>query len=245
MSLRKIVRIIVLVLFVSIFISSSVYLNDYYKAEVFVYSFLNARSETVNVETTKTGYFFDGPGDETALIFYPGAKVEYIAYVPLLYNLSLNGLDCFLVEMPKNMAFLGINKADSIIENYEYDNWIMCGHSLGGVAASSYTYNHSDVIDGLVLLASYSTKQISDNIGVLTIYGSEDKVLNIEKMTEASQNLPADSTLVCIEGGNHGQFGSYGFQDGDGEPSITSYKQLDTTAYNILKLTKDIELKGE
>ena len=33
-------------------------------------------TEIVNVSKIKDGYFYDGPGKDTAIIFYPGAKVE-------------------------------------------------------------------------------------------------------------------------------------------------------------------------
>ena len=42
------------------------------------------------------------PGD-TGLIFYPGGKVEYIAYIPLLEKLQRDGITCVLVKMPFNL----------------------------------------------------------------------------------------------------------------------------------------------
>ena len=99
--------------------------------------------------------FFDGPGEDTALIFYPGAKVEAAAYAPLLYKIAAGGTDCYLVEMPLHFAFFGVNAADPIIETKRYAHWVLAGHSLGGVAASNYAHTHTDTVAGLVLLASY------------------------------------------------------------------------------------------
>ena len=40
----------------------------------------------------------------SALIFYPGAKVEYTAYLPILEKLRQNGIASVLMKMPFNMA---------------------------------------------------------------------------------------------------------------------------------------------
>ncbi|WP_434751112.1 alpha/beta hydrolase [Paenibacillus amylolyticus] len=63
-------------------------------------------------------------------------------------------------------------------------------------------------------------------MSALQITGSNDGVLNWESWEKAKSNLPNDTTFVSIEGGNHGQFGSYGMQKGDNEPKITEQEQL-------------------
>lgn len=78
---------------------------------------------------------------KNALIFYHGAKVEYTAYVLLMYELAENGMDVFIIKMPCNMAFFGVNKADDIFSEYSYAHMYLGGHSLGGVAAAIYAAN--------------------------------------------------------------------------------------------------------
>lgn len=55
-----------------------------------------ALENTKDVSITKAEfvYFFDGPAQEDALIFYPGGKVEDIAYARLLKEIAANGMDC-------------------------------------------------------------------------------------------------------------------------------------------------------
>ena len=120
--------------------------------------------------------------NDTAVIFYPRAKVEYISYLPLFTKLADNGVDSFIVEMPFNIAFFGKNSVDSIIDNYNYSHYLIVGHSLGSVLASEYV-NSTNKSDGLILLESYPLKEISKL--VLLIYESNDKVLNMEKYTES------------------------------------------------------------
>ncbi len=67
------------------------------------------------------------------------------------------------------------------MRNYNYSHWYMGGHSMGSSIASSYIAEHPENIDGLILLASYPIKNLNNtNISVLSIYGSNDGVINFE-----------------------------------------------------------------
>ena len=54
------------------------------------------------------------------------------------------------------------------------------------------------------------------DLEVLSIYGTQDKVLNMEKYEQYRMNLPLDMEEQIIDGGCHAYFGDYGVQDGDG-----------------------------
>ena len=56
--------------------------------------------------------------NEIGFIFYPGAKVEAIAYVPFLNELSKNGITCILADMPLHMAIFNSSAAKNIQEQY-------------------------------------------------------------------------------------------------------------------------------
>lgn len=207
------------------------YINDYYHADEIAIDSLNA-SGNVSVIKTSNGLLLDGPGNDTALIFYPGAKVEYTAYSPLFMNLSEDGIDCYLVEMPFNLAFLGQNSADEIIDEGNYSHYFISGHSLGGAMAASYV-NSTNNTDGLILFASYSTSEIEKP--VLSIYGSEDKVLNMEKYNESITFIDDNLTEVEIDGANHAQFAYYGNQSGDGIAKISAASQQEQSENAIIK----------
>lgn len=214
------------------------YVNDYYRAEDYVNAYLKS-SETVTVTNEDNIVFLDGTGTENALIFYPGAKVEYTAYVPLFYALAEQGIDCFVVKMPGNLAILGMNKAEDIMAAYEYENWYLSGHSLGGAMAASYAADNGENLDGLVLLAAYSTAELPEHLSVVSVYGSEDKVLNMESFEEGRGYMPENYTELCIEGGNHAWFAYYGEQEGDGTASITREEQQKQTVDAILNIIID------
>ena len=79
-------------------------------------------------------------------------------------------------------------------------------------------------------MASYSTADLrASGLPVISIFGSEDGVLNMEKYAEYRRNLPAAFEEHIIEGGCHAGFGSYGPQDGDGAPKITGEAQIAKT----------------
>lgn len=233
---KKSILIIFLIIIICIFAFGFYYINDYYHADDTARKYING-SENVTVTTIENGLFIDGPGNDTAMIFYPGAKVEYTSYLPILSQLSSKGVDCFLIEMPFNLAFFGKDYADNVISHHDYKHYYLSGHSLGGVMASEYAHN-SDEIDGLILFEAYPTKKI--NKPVLSIFGSEDKVLNMEKYHESRPLMGKNLTEITIIGGNHAQVGNYGNQTGDGIANITPQKQQDISVEAIVRFIGQI-----
>lgn len=212
------------------------YVNDYYHSDASVETYLQG-SDTVTVTEIEDGLFLDGTGESTALIFYPGAKVEYTAYVPLFFELAKQDVDCFLVKMPCNLAILGQNKAEQIMEEYDYDEWYLSGHSLGGAMAATYACANPEEFSALILLAAYPTKNFEQqDLEVVSLYGSEDRVLNMEKLMEGREFMPENYTEICIDGGNHAWFGNYGEQEGDAVASISREEQQTQTVEAILEI---------
>ncbi len=237
---RKIVIIITsVVLIITLIIGAcAVYLSDYYRSDENAISAF-APMNKVGFRTLENGnIIFEAENAKAGFIFYPGGKVDINAYKPLMAALAEKGVTCVLVEMPFNLAVLDINAADGIIEQYpDIEKWYIGGHSLGGSMASSYLSDNADDFDGLALLGAYSTSDLSNtDLDVLSIYGSEDRVMNRKKYDANKGNLPNDVTEIIIDGGNHAGFGMYGAQDGDGVPKITAEEQIKITADAVLDL---------
>lgn len=211
-----------------------IYTGQYYRADSLALSALES-DEQVTVTPVDDGWLFDGPSETDALIFYPGGKVEETAYAPLLHSLAADGMDVFLVKMPFRLAVFGVNKARDVMQRGSYDHWYIGGHSLGGAMAASYAAAHADELSGVVLLAAYPTKPLDESLRVISIYGTEDGVLNRAKLAEGEKYLPQTHESCVIEGGNHAQFGNYGVQSGDGEAAISSEEQQRISEAAILQ----------
>ncbi|MGI6535175.1 MAG: alpha/beta hydrolase [Eggerthellaceae bacterium] len=180
------------------------------------------------------------PDNTYGLVFYPGAKVDYRAYAPLLHKLASHGWICVDVSMPLDLAILNQDAATNAMSRYpQVEHWYIAGHSLGGAMAANYASSHADGLEGLVLLAAYSTQDISGtSLDVMSVYGSNDGVLNRENYASDRANLPASTHELVIDGGNHAQFGSYGEQQGDGTASISAEQQRAQTVRFIQKTTR-------
>ena len=211
----------------------AIYVSDYYRADnTAIASFTASHSVKAN-ESTDGVIVFDPIDPIAGFIFYPGGKVEYTAYVPLMSALAEEGVLCILTPMPFNLAVLDMNAAKGMTEQYpEIDDWYIGGHSLGGSMAASFVADNTDDFEGLILLGSYSTAEVA--LPVLSVYGSEDKVLNREKYDKYRSNISSSLTETVIDGGCHAYFGMYGAQDGDGMPSISNEEQINITVTEII-----------
>jgi dienelactone hydrolase len=127
------------------------------------------------------------------------------------------------------LSLFGSGRASEVVAaNPEINQWVIGGHSLGGVMAARYASQNPDKVEGLALWAAYPA---ADNdlrksgITVTSIYATLDGLTTLEDI-EASRNLlPLDTLWVEIEGGNHAQFGDYGAQSGDREARIPLAEQ--------------------
>lgn len=234
----KIVLVVLLCVVLALAIGFGVYVSDYYHADSTADKALQAKDIEVAKESDGTISFRPKGETDTGLIFYPGGKVEYTAYAPLMKEYAENGIACVLLKMPFNLAVFDINAAEDVHAAYpEIKHWYLGGHSLGGAMAAYYASKHADQLDGLILLGAYSTEDLSDtDLKVALIDGTHDEVINKKKVTETKNNYPENARSYMISGGNHSQFGSYGHQRGDGTAAISPEKQWEETVADSLKV---------
>ena len=165
----------------------------------------------------------------TGFVFYPGGRVDPRAYATLMREIAANGYLVVIPEMPINMAAFNPGVASEIVAYHpRMDQWVIGGHSVGGAMAAQYAANHADVIDGLVIWASYppnSTDLSSLDIPVVSIYGSREERVNDASVGERKHLLPPDTRYVRIEGGDHHQFGSYKIDPNDHRATISRESQ--------------------
>lgn len=215
---------------------ANLYINDYYHADMkAIESFLNDNTTVKMSKISDDIMIFEPEEYNTGMIFYPGGKVEYTSYIPLMQEFASQGVFGVLINMPLNLAVLDINAADGIQQQYpNIEKWYIGGHSLGGAMAAKYLSENEENFEGLVLMGAYSTENYSDtDLKIISIYGSEDKVMSYDKYEKYKTNLPSDFLEIIIDGGCHSYFGMYGKQEGDGIPTITNEKQIIKTAESV------------
>ena len=97
----KIILISLLLLLVLLGGGFLVYASDYYRADETANAILQSGQAQVRDDMI---ILRPEVASGSALIFYPGAKVEYTAYLPILEKLRQNGIASVLMKMPFNMA---------------------------------------------------------------------------------------------------------------------------------------------
>jgi predicted esterase len=176
-------------------------------------------------------YFLFSPAkadSSIAFIFYTGALVAPEAYAPMAKAIAKRGITVFIVKMPFRMASFGYQKGKSIIETRNFKKWVIGGHSLGAAKAALLVRENPDLFDGLLLIGTTHPKDFNLSHLVIPaekIYATLDGIAPTYKVENNKHLLPAHTTWIRIEGGNHSQFGYYGFQFRDNQALITREAQ--------------------
>ncbi len=236
-SRKRFANTVILLLCMAIVLSFlfSIYVSDYYHATQETASSLLS-DDTITV-IKGDHYLAMVPTEETekGFIFYPGGKVDYLAYTPLMRALAERGVVCIVAKMPFQLAIFDGNAAEDIRTRYPLvSEWYIGGHSLGGMMAASCAARNAGEYCGVVLLAAYSMSDLSgSSLSLLSIYGSRDSVLNLDKYERAKSKWPSDATEIVIEGANHAGYGNYGEQRDDSAAGIDSSEQQRQTVEAI------------
>ena len=184
----------------------------------------------------------------TGLILYPGGRVDYRSYAAHAMAIAEEGFLVVLVPMPLNFAFLGVNRASGVIQSFpSIDIWAVGGHSLGGAMAAEFASDNPNLIEGLLLWASYpaqSTDLSTSQLNVLSIFASNDGLATREDIDDSITRLPGDAIFVEIEGGNHAGFGWYGAQNGDGLLTISQETQQQKIVENTAQWLESLQIES-
>lgn len=206
------------------------YVGDYYRAEPAALAILDEPGLSIDGDTT---ILSPASASDTGILFYPGAKVEAEAYLPLLDQLRDQGFTCFLIHMPANMAIFDADAAlDVIAAHPEISHWYLAGHSMGGAMASSCAADNPDAFDGLILLGAYLYGDYPP-ADTLTIYGSLNE--------SVAEKIDYTDNVLVIDGANHAQFGNYDPQKGDPAAAISA---SDQQAQSVQAITDFIHSRG-
>lgn len=179
------------------------------------------------------------------LLFFAGALVQPAAYAPLLRSISEEGYYVLLVELPHRGMFGGadgpqvLDRARAAMSRAAgVTRWVVAGHSKGGAVAARFVQVGDPALAGLILVGTSHPRDFSladIQLPVTRVFGSRDTVADVEKLEANRHNLPPSTQMIRIDGGNHSQFGYYGFQPGDWPATISREQQQIATRRAILQ----------
>lgn len=220
---KKIVGIIIAFVLIIVIASTVIIQKSRYSATA------EAQKQSQIATATKNyDLYTNGRKNPTSIIFYPGAFVASKSYSNWASQLASTGINVYVLNVPLDLAVLDPEAAGKVIDEHPDEQFILAGHSLGGVMASRFAKAHESEVAGVIFLASYPDKKGSLKdapFPVLSITASNDGVLNWNKYEEAKQYLPKQTTYIEIKGGNHAGFGTYGNQKGDNSATISNAVQ--------------------
>ena len=180
----------------------------------------------------------------TGFIFYPGGRVNYLAYAPYAHAIAAQGYLVVIVPMPLNLAVFGVNAANGVIAAYSnVTAWAIGGHSLGGSMAAQFIHDNPNKVEELALWASYPPSGVNLsalNIAAVTIHGTNDGLVSSKQIDDSLKQLPSETVRVEISGGNHAQFGWYGSQSGDRPATISREQQQNLTVNATTQMLENL-----
>lgn len=204
----------------------------------------------VRVERTPTSITFTPTSPHPgALLFFTGALVEPAAYAPLMRRIAERGHVAVLVPLPTRSAPMqrhrleAVARARSIMQFSPSLRWVIGGHSKGGVIAVEVARTHPEMLAGLLLVGTSHPRESNLSglrIPVLKVSGSRDGLASPEEVKQYASNVPPHTRFVEIKGGNHAQFGYYGFQLGDRGATISREQQQAELLRAIVQLLEQI-----
>jgi pimeloyl-ACP methyl ester carboxylesterase len=184
------------------------------------------------------------------VLFFPGAVVDPVAYAPLLHDVAAAGYAAVLVEVPRRGPFGG-DEAPEVFDRARHamrstghvNRWVAAGHSRGGLIAARLVRTEASSLAGLVLMGTSHPRDFSladSALPVTQVFGTRDTVADAEKVMAARANLPRTARMVPIDGGNHSQFGYYGFQLGDWPATIGREEQQRRTLDALIAMLRRV-----
>jgi len=191
-----------------------------------------------------------GQQQQVGLVFFPGALVDPMAYAPLASATAAAGFPSCILELPRRGAFGGAESPEirarlrRVLEQQTTPrHWVAAGHSRGGVVASSVASAPPAGFSGLVLIGTSHPRDVDLSaltVPVTKVAATRDGLASRPEVEANRAKLPASTHWVWVEGGNHSQFGWYGFQPGDRRATIDAAGQRSMMIRAVLDLLEKV-----
>lgn len=188
------------------------------------------------------------PASATSFVFFPGALVDPVAYAPLMRAVAAAGFPAYMVELPRRGAFGGgddpavVTRLDAVLKTIGPSRrWVVAGHSRGAVVACDVAARGRAGLAAVVLIGTSHPRDVDLSgltVPVTKVVGTRDGLASREEVEQNRAKLPRTTRWVWVEGGNHSQFGWYGFQPLDRFATITPAAQREMMLRAVLDALK-------
>jgi pimeloyl-ACP methyl ester carboxylesterase len=202
---------------------------------------------TASLRVTESDYyvrFAPAQAGTAAWMLLPGCPADPHAYAPLARAVAEQGVLSVIVKVPYRCAPWPQHQAAlrqrvlGIIDSCVDCAWTLAGHSRGARHALELTRSlPAGRVASIVLMGSTHPREesyASLGIPVLKILASEDGVAPPDDALAHRDLLPASARWEVIDGGNHAQFGYYGYQLWDHPAKISREQQHQQVAALLL-----------
>ncbi len=176
------------------------------------------------------------------------------------------GLPDFIFDAPNPILidhYVDDAIKELIKEGFTGNNYVMAGHSLGGVMAQQYANKHTDKFKAQILMGSVLTRdnrsinkdgtsQYNYKVPTLTIGGTKDGLMRISRVAESfwhshiniNKSQAALFPVMALEGVSHAQFMSgvppSAVKDRDLKPDVTETQAHFLTAQAMTQFIDQI-----
>jgi len=198
--------------------------------------------------------------NRVGMIFFPGALVNHTGYSEIAAGLSDKGILVvvlslepvrFVLDLETNRQLARAAIA-SLLPDWPMDEWVLAGHSAGGITALNTGVEIDDhpldpafcnrlVVCGVGMETNHGSLRTTQKpFEVLLVNGTEDGLVNrhipgseahdrfvnyLLPPPEDEHSELGSTRFVSIEGGNHCQFADYPLSPPDGEAKVSSHDQ--------------------
>ena len=143
------------------------------------------------------------------LILYPGANCDIRGYAPVLRKIAAAGYLVVAIAVPFDLAIFAPTRADDVRAAFpQVREWVIAGHSLGGVVGSRYAFQHQDDLAGLILWDSYpatSNSLADSSLPVMHIHRATTDGTPSPMFLDKRHLFPTDAEWVPVPGGIDGE----------------------------------------
>jgi pimeloyl-ACP methyl ester carboxylesterase len=185
------------------------------------------------------------------LVFFPGALVDPVAYAPLARAAAAGGFPAFIVELPRRGTMGGADdpELDERLDRVlalpgTPRRWVAAGHSRGAVVAARVASEQRRGLAGLVLVGTTHPRDVDLRAipqPVTKLAGTRDGLARVGAVEANRARLPSSTRWVWIDGGNHSQFGWYGFQPGDRRATVSASVQRTSMTRAVLAMLASVD----